>query len=87
MDKGKPHKTQESVAFGQAVRLARKSLGLSQDDFAAVSQLHRTYVGGIERGERNPTLSSIWRIAAALNTHPEELIRSTRKILDASKKS
>ena len=75
-------KSKESVAFGEAVREARRSLGLSQDDFAAVSELHRTYIGGIERGERNPTLSTIWRISMALKLHPESLIERTRLILE-----
>jgi len=74
-------KSDESIAFGQAVREARKSLGLSQDEFAEISELHRTYVGGIERGERNPTLSSIWKIAHALQILPEVLIANAHKLL------
>ena len=74
-------KSDESIAFGQAVREARKSLGLSQDEFAEISELHRTYVGGIERGERNPTLSSIWKIAHALQILPEVLIDNAHKLL------
>ncbi|MFN7582567.1 MAG: helix-turn-helix domain-containing protein [Planctomyces sp.] len=74
-------KSDEAVAFGHAVRESRKSLGLSQADFAEISQLHRTYVGGVERGERNPTLSTIWRLANALKMPPEELIGRARSIL------
>jgi len=74
-------KSEESIAFGHAVREARKALGLSQDDFAEVAELHRTYVGGIERGERNPTLASIWRIAKALGMSPENLIANTHSML------
>jgi transcriptional regulator with XRE-family HTH domain len=81
------NKSRESIAFGKAVREARRSLGLSQDDFAAVSHLHRTYVGGIERGERNPTLSTIWRISAALKLTPEVLIERARLILEARAQS
>ncbi len=49
--------------------------GLSQDDLAARSGLHRTYVGGIERGERNPSLTNITRLADALGVSVAELVR------------
>jgi transcriptional regulator with XRE-family HTH domain len=67
-------KSKECVAFGDSVRHLRQQLGLSQDDFAAAAGIHRTYVGGVERGERNPTLTSITRIAAALNVSASELL-------------
>lgn len=83
-----PHpRSEESIAFGEAVREARRSLGLSQDDFAAVSQLHRTYVGGIERGEKNPTLTTIWRLAKALKVNPEVLIARARSIFNERARS
>lgn len=63
------------VAFGAQVRVARRRRGLSQDDLAVRSGLHRTYVGGIERGERNPSLTNIVRLAAALDTPVAELVR------------
>lgn len=52
--------------FGRAVRLQRTRLGLSQEQFAELVGLHRTYVGGIERGERNVSLLNIAAIARAL---------------------
>ena len=58
------------AAFGEAVRKRRKRLGLSQEALGFVSGLDRTYVSGIERGVRNPTLQSIWRLAEALSTTP-----------------
>ena len=48
------------------VRYHRKRLGLSQEEFADKCGLHRTYIGGIERRERNITLTTLERIAAAL---------------------
>ena len=63
-----------AVAFGAALRERRKELGLTQERFAAKAKLDRTYVGGLERGERNPTLRVIWRLAESLEMRPGELI-------------
>jgi transcriptional regulator with XRE-family HTH domain len=52
--------------FGARIRYLRLKLGLSQEELAAVCGLDRTYVGGIERGERNPSLKNIYLIASAL---------------------
>ena len=52
--------------FGEKVRLLRKAKGLSQESFASECGLDRTYVGGIERGERNVALRNLEAIAAAL---------------------
>jgi len=59
--------------FGQNVRDKRESLDLSQEGLAEKADLDRTYVGGIERGERNPTIVSAVRIAKALKTSVAEL--------------
>lgn len=52
--------------FGRRVRALREQRGWSQERLAEVSGLHRTYLGGIERGLRNPSLKNLARIAAAL---------------------
>jgi transcriptional regulator with XRE-family HTH domain len=52
--------------FGRNLRAARKARGYSQEGFALLVDLDRTYIGGIERGERNPGLKVIFRIAEAL---------------------
>jgi transcriptional regulator with XRE-family HTH domain len=54
--------------FGSNVRRIRKSLGLSQEELAEKIGIHRTYIGSIERGERNISLNNIIAIAQALNT-------------------
>lgn len=54
------------VKFAKRVREERKKLGLSQEEFAAKSGFHRTYIGMIERAERNITLSNIEKLAKAL---------------------
>lgn len=59
--------------FGTAVREARAAAGLSQEEFADRAGLDRSYVGGVERGERNPTLSVITKIAEGLGVTLTEL--------------
>lgn len=60
--------------FSTNVRRRRNQIGLSQDALAERADLHRTYIGAIEREEKNPTLRSIARIAAALEIEPWKLI-------------
>ena len=60
--------------FGDAVRKERESRGWSQEKLAEVANFHRTYISGIERGIRNPTLSSIIQIARALKIKPSALL-------------
>ena len=64
----------ELQRFGEQVRKLRKVRNLSQEDLAELSGLHRTYIGGIERGERNVSLINIVRIARALEVLPSELL-------------
>jgi transcriptional regulator with XRE-family HTH domain len=60
--------------FGQAVRLRRQRRGLSQEALGDAAALDRTYISGIERGVRNPTLLSIERIAGALECSSAQLV-------------
>jgi transcriptional regulator with XRE-family HTH domain len=52
----------------------RKARGLSQEELAHEVDVHRTYMGGLERGERNLSLRSVERLAAQLNMSPLELL-------------
>jgi len=61
--------------FGNRVRRLRKSRGWSQEEFAHLVGLDRSYMGGVERGERNVSLENICRIATALGLSPAELFR------------
>ncbi|GMO52484.1 MAG: helix-turn-helix transcriptional regulator [Treponemataceae bacterium] len=63
-----------SVIVGNNIKKYRKILNISQEELAERAGLHRTYIGGIERGERNITLDSLQVIAAALNVAPVILI-------------
>ncbi|WP_461334761.1 helix-turn-helix domain-containing protein [Bradyrhizobium embrapense] len=56
----------------QELRRARK---LSQEELASLSEIHQTYLSGVESGKRNPSLLVIERIAKALKVDPEELVR------------
>lgn len=59
--------------FGARVRERRLEVGLSQEALAHKAGIDRTYVGGVERGERNPALDNIWRIADALGLDARDL--------------
>lgn len=62
--------------FGQRVRERRLELGLSQEGLGAAARLHRTYIGGVERGERNISLVNLVLLARALELDAGELTRS-----------
>lgn len=59
-------KSSITISFGKRVREERIRLGLSQEKFAELVGLHRTYIGMVERGEKNITINNIKRIAKAL---------------------
>lgn len=60
---------------GKNVRDRRLQLQLTQEKLAFAAEIDLTYVGGIERGKRNPSILVLARIAAALDVHPAELLR------------
>jgi transcriptional regulator with XRE-family HTH domain len=63
--------------LGAAVRQLRTQAGYSQEGFAAACRFHRTYIGAIERGEKNITLDAIERIARTLRISVADLFRQT----------
>ena len=63
------------IRFGKALRHRRERLGVSQEAFADMCGLDRTYIGGIERGERNVALVNIEKIAKTLRLTIAELFR------------
>lgn len=66
-------KTDVLIKFGERVRDLRKERGLSQEQLAFKADLHRTYIGMIERAEKNITLINIEKIAIALETNINDL--------------
>lgn len=73
---GKRRETQIQKHFGERVRELRKQKGLSQEALALGCDLDRTYIGGVERGERNISLINIYKIAEALGVNARELFNA-----------
>ena len=67
-------------AFGQAIREVRSRGGLTQEQLAYRTSLDQTYVSGIERGRRNPTVLVVWRLAKGLETSLDDLLRVAERI-------
>jgi transcriptional regulator with XRE-family HTH domain len=66
--------------FGDRVRELRKAKNLSQEALALACDLDRTYIGGVERGERNISLVNIHTIAKALAVPPSELLMTAKDV-------
>jgi len=62
------------IKFGQKLQKVRKSKKISQEELAEMLAMHRTYVGFIERGERNPTIRTLYKIAKALKDSAADLL-------------
>ncbi|MDD2871345.1 MAG: helix-turn-helix transcriptional regulator [Candidatus Gracilibacteria bacterium] len=61
------------IKFGNKIRDLRKNLGISQEKLASLSGLHRTYIGNVERGEKNLSLENIEKIAKSLEVDIKDL--------------
>lgn len=70
----------EFAAFGMAVRSLRVKADLSQEELAHVVGVHRTYVGSVERGERNVSLKNIGAFATALHCSASDLLKLAEQI-------
>jgi transcriptional regulator with XRE-family HTH domain len=74
-------------SFGLALRMLRERANLSQEALAHICGLHRTYIGSVERGERNIGLLNIHVLAGALNVAASELIRAAEEIQPERKRA
>ena len=68
----------DHVKFGKRIRALRGDLGMTQEMLATKVGLDRSYMGFLERGERNPSLEVIIKIAKALNIKPDELLKDIK---------
>lgn len=71
-------------AFGEALREVRSGRGLSQQDLALESELDRTYISLLERGLRQPTITTLIALADALDVDPTVLVKRTTLLLNKS---
>ncbi|MGN6557532.1 MAG: helix-turn-helix domain-containing protein [Solirubrobacterales bacterium] len=70
-----------SEAFGTAIKELREERGLSQEAAALACGIDRSYFGKLERADKVPTLTTVWKIADALETRPSELLARTERLL------
>lgn len=70
----KPQDCPLVAVFAANVRRRRSELGLSQEALAERAGVHRTYIGMLERSEKNVTIFNIWRLASALDVPPSDLL-------------
>lgn len=67
-------------AFGKVLRVVRKEAGMTQEELAHAAKVDRTFVSMIERGERQPTVRVLFKLADALNTSPVRLVELTQQM-------
>lgn len=64
----------DPVRVGRVIAEVRQERGLTQEVLSGLADIGRTHLSAIERGERKPTLETVWRIAAAIDMPPSELV-------------
>jgi transcriptional regulator with XRE-family HTH domain len=75
------------VALGAAVRSRRVEQGISQEKLGEIADLDRTYISSVERGIRNPTIESLWKIASGLETVPSEILADAESQMSSARPS
>ena len=74
----------DPALVGEAIARARQSKGITQEVLSGLSDIGRTHLSAIVRGKRKPTLETLWRIAAALDMRPRDLVGLIENAVDAS---
>ncbi len=69
-------------AFGDALKAMRKEKGLSQEAAALTCDIDRAYFGKLERADKVPTLTTVWKIADGFGTRPSELLKRAEHLVD-----
>lgn len=72
---------ESAIIFGNIITKYREKLGISQDDLAHRSKIDRSYVGRVERGERNPTINMLLKLASGLDVPASLLIQELEEKL------
>ena len=72
----------QGLAFGKVLRVVRKQAGLTQEQVGLAAQLDRTFVSMMERGERQPTVRVLFKLATALRVTPVHLIERTQEMAE-----
>lgn len=75
-----------SVAFGRAVKARRAECDLTQEELAEKGELGRAFLSALERGEKAPTIKTIWKLAGALDCKPSDLLLRAEQLLEAPTK-
>lgn len=70
-----------AIAFGKAVKIRRVEVGISQEALADKAGCARSFLSGIELGTKMPTITSVWKLALALNCKPSDLWLTTERLL------
>lgn len=71
-----------AVLVGSAISQARQEKGVTQEVLSGLADIGRTHLSAIERGERKPTLETIWRISIALDMRPNELVKRIESVIE-----
>ena len=74
-----------SILVGKAISKARQNKGITQEVLSGLADIGRTHLSAIERGERKPTLETLWRIALALDMRPSELVGKIELEIDENR--
>ncbi|MBQ0726675.1 MAG: helix-turn-helix transcriptional regulator [Thalassolituus oleivorans] len=76
------NQNQVSIAFGKAIKIRRIELGISQESLANNAGIARSFLSSIERGSKNASLQSIWKISMAMKCKPSDLFKVAERIYD-----